>query len=127
MDRTPLDCVKNNEFRMILPECIKIIDCDRIKKENDQPPSFCSEVYYCSPFILTDKLVFLYIDVENGTLNRYLKKDDFLDEKKAENYVKINDIQDVVYTEGKDQFYFKIITSKTSQKYYSKYSEITCE
>jgi hypothetical protein len=76
---------------------------------------------------LTDKLVFLYIDVENGTLNRYLKKDDFLDEKKAENYVKINDIQDVVYTEGKDQFYFKIITSKTSQKYYSKYSEITCE
>ena len=100
MDRTPLDCVKNNELRMILPECIKIIDCDRIKKENDQPSSFCSEVYYCSPFILTDKLVFLYIDVENGTLNRYLKKDDFLDEKKAENYVKINDIQDVVYTEG---------------------------
>lgn len=127
MKRTPIEYAKTDEILDIIPVFVGLHQLKKLKSESEIPTSFCSEVFLTNSFMLNDRLVFLYMDVEHATLNRYARKEDFLDKKPAELYVKISDIQDVVYSESKDQYSFKIITSKSSIRYYSKHKELAQE
>ena len=125
--RTPILYAKTGEVRDLLAEYNGKTMLQRSKENAVKPTPFCSEVYMLSSFMLNDKYLFLYMDVEGATLNRYVKKEDFLDKKPAEHYTKISEIQEVLYTEAKDQYQFKINTQKVSIKYYSKHKEIAQE
>ena len=127
MHKTPIEYVTNSDLLEILPVYSGMQQLKKYQGEKDPPTSFCSEVYLSNSFSLNDKVVFLYMDIENATLNRYVNKEHYLDKKSAELYIKLNDIQDVVYSEAKDIYFFKIIASKISVKYYSKHKEITVE
>lgn len=127
LKRTPIEYVKNSQILDIIPVYSGLQQIQKLKQGGGQPTPFCSEVFLLNSFMLNDKIVFLYMDVEHATLNRYLRKEDFLDKKQAENYTKINEIQEVVYNETKDQFNFKIVTQKISMKYYSKHKELAIE
>lgn len=127
LKRTPIEYVKNPEILDIIPIYSGLQQIQKVKQDAGHPTPFCSEVFLMNSFMLNDKLVFLFMDVEHATLNRYVKKEDFLDKKQAENYTKINEIQEIVYSETKDQFHFKIVTQKISMKYYSKHKELAIE
>ena len=79
-------------------------------------------------FSLNDKQVFLYLDVETGLINRYSSKENFLDKKKPDHYIRTIDIQDVKFeNRRKEHFTFSIETSRLSTKYYTKYEALTSE
>ena len=127
LKKTPILYAKTGEVRDLLAEYNRKTTLQRSKENAIRPTPFCSDVYMLNSFMLNDKYVFLYMDVEGATLNRYTKKEDFLDKKPAEHYTKLSDIQEVVYTEAKDQYLIKIDTQKISIKYYSKHKEIAQE
>lgn len=97
-------------------------------EDEDLPTPFCSEVFLVNSFSLNDKPVFLYMDVENGLINRYASKERFMDKLPADNCVKMIDIQDVkLDLRRKNQYCFVIETSKSSIRYYTKYEALTSE
>jgi hypothetical protein len=127
LKRAPILYAKNDDVRDLLAEHAGKQQILKIKQGSAKPTAFCSDVFMLNSFMINDRVVFLFMDAENATLNRYSKREDYLDKKPAEQYTKITDIQEVVYTEVKDQFHFKINTQKVSMKYYSKHQEITIE
>lgn len=125
--KTPIEYARSSILFDILPRYSGMQQLKKYEQSKQALTPFCSEVYLTNSFSLVDKTVFLYMDIDHYTLKRYNKKEDYLDQKKAEHYIKINNIQDVVYSENKDQYIFRIITSKNTIKYYTKYKELTAE
>lgn len=126
-NKTPIELVKENEIFELWAVYAGKNQLQRIV-ESDLLTPFCSEVYMINSFSLTDKLVFLYLDVENGLINRYNSKENFLDKKKPDHYIRTIDIQDVNFeNKRRGQYSFHIETSKFSVRYFTKFRELTSE
>jgi hypothetical protein len=125
--RKPIELAKNEEiFEFWAVYCGK----NQLKKysDNEMPAPFCSEVLMVNSFSLNDKLVFLYLDVENGIINRFSSKEQFMDKMKPEIFIRTIDVQDVrLETRRKNQYGFSIETSKAIMKFYTRFEALTAE
>ena len=129
MQKTPIELVTEGEIFELWAVYAGQNQLKKIVDENDcSLTPFCSEVYMDHSFSLNDKQVFLYLDVETGLINRYSSKENFLDKKKPDHYIRTIDIQDVKFeNRRKEHFTFSIETSRLSTKYYTKYEALTSE
>ena len=125
--KTPIELVKFSEIFEILAVYAGERQLKKYENQDFQVP-FCSEVYLINIFSLSDKLVFLYMDVEKGTINRYANKGDFLDKKPCLQTMRLIDVQYVASDKKSPGHYsFVIETSTNTMKYYTKYKELTNE
>ena len=99
-------------------------------EEQDLEVPFCGEVYVNYSLFVNDRLMFLYMDFSKKTLERYNKKEDYLDCKPPEVCLSLTDIQDVRLGcvkkhKKKDCHYFYIETARATYKYYTLYEDFT--
>ena len=126
-NRNPIELVTNSEIFEIWAIYAGRNELKRIN-DGDLPTPFCSEVYIVHSFSLTDRQVFLYMDVENGFIKQYNCKEEFMDKQKPKHILRTIDIQDARFDyKRKNQYGFSIETSRFSTKYYTKYEALTDE
>ena len=126
-NKTPFEYASSPELLEILPKYSGSQHSCNYQEVDSAITSFCSEIYLTHPFSLSDRNIFLYLDINESSLKRYSTKEAYLDNKPAELYTKIVEIQDVVFSESKGQYFFKVITHRASIKYYSRFRELTAE
>ncbi|CAG9331419.1 unnamed protein product [Blepharisma stoltei] len=93
----------------------------------DKPPSFSGEVYWTNPWQINDKLIFLFLDTQEGSLKHYNQRSTYIDSLPPDISIQIKDIQDirpVSNTHNDQRYYFSIETREKPIKYYCKYSDM---
>ena len=125
--RTVFEYVVSQEVFEVLAVYSGQCELQRYKEEEAQVP-FCSEVYQLNCFSLSDKVVFLFLDPDTDSINKYLTKENYLDKVAPVFSLKLIEIQDVnTDFRRKDQYCFRIETALGSYKYYTRHEALTLE
>lgn len=126
--RTPIELTKDDYIFTLLPVYSGEHQLRKYSMEMQSPPPFCGEVYMTGSLFIHDRLVFLYMDSDKGTVDRYTHKEDFLDKVEPECVINLADVQDVRLASGnKTQFTFRFETAKSSYKYFTRFQDLTKE
>lgn len=98
-------------------------------KDPDMPPSFTGIINFNTPMFLTDKLVFLVLDVEEAFLYHYKTRESFLDNDEPKFSILLDEVVAVKnsFTKGfnRSYYYVIIVTSSIKLKYNSSYPEVS--
>ena len=125
--KIPLELATDNEIIELIPKFQG--NCELQKYiETEKPPPFGGILSIYNTFRLTDRSVFLFLNLDTGILEEYLSKDDFIRKESPALLLKIIDIQQVTSTKSKLNlfrtfYYFKITLSIGIKYYYTKHEE----
>lgn len=131
--KIPLELATNEEILEMIPRYMGLEQLKkyRISDEDDKPASFSGYVYWTSSIMINDRHIFLVLDIEQGRLNHYNRRDAFLDNFNPDYCIQLIDIQNVRSLSrnvfGKPQHMFIVTSKDIILKYYSLYPEITSE
>ncbi|OMJ66223.1 hypothetical protein SteCoe_37017 [Stentor coeruleus] len=92
--------------------------------------SHSGELYWSSSWQIHDKLVFLVLDTQTGSLLQYNKKVNFMQGLRADLKIPICDIEDVVNVEEtsiENKYFVHIRTKDETLKYYSKNIDVSSD
>ena len=94
--------------------------------------NFSSEVYYTGSLVIEDKLVFLYIDHDNGILKCFNDRESFVRQEEPWLNIKLIDIWDLKVTKGllygsKNAMCFILYSKLGNYKFYTNQPELTNE
>lgn len=129
----PLQVASTQEIFEMIP---KYMGERELQSINENIPkgalNFSSEVYYTGSLVIEDKLVFLYIDHDNGLLKCYQDKEVFARHEEPWLPIKLIDIWDIKTTKGllygnKNAMCFIVYSKLGSYKFYTLEPELTSE
>jgi serine/threonine protein kinase len=129
----PLQVASTQEIFELIPKYMGELE---LKSINEHIPkgalNFSSEIYYTGSLVIEDKLVFLYIDHDNGILKCFHNRESFTNQEEAWLSIKLVDIWDIKITKGllygdKNAVCFILYSKIGNYKFYSKQAELTNE
>lgn len=98
--------------------------------DKDKILSHSGELYWSSSWQIHDKLVFLVLDTQTGSLLQYNKKVNFMQGVRADLNIPICDIEDVANVEEtsiENKYFVHIRTKEETFKYYSKNIDVSSD
>ncbi|CAG9333556.1 unnamed protein product [Blepharisma stoltei] len=97
-------------------------------KDPDMPPSFSGMIYFHTPMFLTDKQVFLVLDVEEAFLYHYKTRESFLDNEEPRFSVLLEEVTAIKNSSNKgfnrSYYYMMVVANSVKLKYNSCYPEV---
>ena len=129
----PLQVASTQEIFELIP---KYMGERELQSINEHIPkgalNFSSEVYYTGSLVIEDRLVFLYIDHDNGLLKVFQDKDSFMKQEEPWLSIKLIDIWDIKTSKGlqygnKNAMCFIVYSKLGSYKFYTLEPELTNE
>lgn len=129
----PLQVASTQEIFELIPKYMGELELQSINENIPKGAlNFSSEVYYTGSLLIEDKLVFLYIDHDNGTLKCFHSKDSYIQQEEDWLNIKLVDIWDIKTTKGilygnKNACCFILYSKLGSYKFYTLQVELTTE
>lgn len=125
--KTPIELANHPEIFEIM--AIYSGQCELRKySDDDVQVPFCSEVAIINTFGLSDKVAFLYMDPDKGTICRYYSKEKFLDKEQPLFTLRLIDIQDIKFdAKRKNQAVVYIEANNSSFRFYTKHYTLSYE
>ena len=129
----PLQVASTQEIFELIPKYMGEMELKSIHENLPKGAlNFSSEVHYTGSLVIEDKLVFLYIDHDNGLLKCFHSKESYIKQEEPWLNVKLVDIWDIKTTKGilygnKDAMCFILYSKLGTYKYYTLSVELTNE
>lgn len=127
----PLQVASTQEIFELIPRFMGELQLQSINENLPKGAlNFSSEVYYTGSLVIEDKLVFLYIDHDNGFLNCFHNKESFMNQDEPWLTVKLIDIWDIKTIKGllygnKNAMCFVLYSKLGSYKFYTLQADLT--
>lgn len=130
--RIPLMRAKNQQILEMIPKYMGDLQLKKYGYQMEVPSPFGSKLYHIGTLTLTDEKVYLYLEPTKGTLNRYKKQEDLLENKEPAHTYWLHEIADVRVGQGglfvlRHAYCFVIENRDNSSRYYTKHKALTQE
>ena len=129
--KIPLELATDKEIIELIPKFQGNWELEKYENK-EKPPQFAGNLMIYNTFRISDKQVFLFINLELGMLEEFESKDHFLAKKSPNSSMRIVDIQQVVPVKTKlwlvkTVCYFEIVSKVGNKYYYTKHDEFRDE